>query len=62
MTPRAQIAARALLGLWPVQAESLRRHLERARTPRQLHRAVTADVSRAAQLLDAGLRTLTHRR
>jgi len=55
--PEAQIAATALLGLWPIQFQSLARHLDGTRTPRQVHDAVTADVRRAAELLDAGLRT-----
>jgi AcrR family transcriptional regulator len=55
--PEPQIAARALLGLWRVQADSLRRHLDRAATPALLHEQVTADVRRAARLIDAGLRT-----
>lgn len=55
--PEPQIAARALLGLWRVQAESLRRHLDHAPTAARLHELVTADVRRAAQLIDTGLRT-----
>jgi hypothetical protein len=55
--PEPQIAARALLGLWRVQADSLRRHLDRAVTPAQVHEQVTADVRRAAHLIDSGLRT-----
>ena len=55
--PEPQIAARALLGLWRVQADSLRRHLDRAATPALLHEHVTADVRRAARLIDTGLRT-----
>jgi len=53
--PEPQIAARALLGLWHVQAESLRTHLDGVRTPAQVHQMVTADVRRAARLIDAGL-------
>ena len=55
--PEPQIAARALLGLWHVQAESLRTHLDGVRTPAQVHQMVTADVRRAARLIDAGLRS-----
>lgn len=51
--PEPQIAARALLGLWHVQAESLRKHLSGA--PGQVHEMVTADVRRAARLIDSGL-------
>ena len=59
--PEPQIAARALLGLWRVQADSLRRHLDRATTPALLHERVTADVRRAARLIDSGLRTFPAR-
>ena len=55
--PEPQIAARALLGLWRVQGDSLRRHLDVAPTPGRLHELVTADVRRAAHLIDTGLRT-----
>ncbi len=51
--PEPQIAARALLGLWRVQAESLRKYLDAP--PGRLHDLVTADVRRAARLLDTGL-------
>ena len=54
--PEPQIAARALLGLWRVQGDSLRRHLEQAATSARLRELVTADVRRAAQLIDNGLR------
>jgi AcrR family transcriptional regulator len=53
--PEPQIAASALLGLWPVQFQSLGRHLDGVRAPDEVHAAVTADVRRAARLLDAGL-------
>jgi AcrR family transcriptional regulator len=59
--PEPQIAARALLGLWHVQAESLRKHLRGTPSPGQLHEQVTADVRRAAALIDAGLRGFTRR-
>jgi hypothetical protein len=55
--PEPQIAARALLGLWHVQAESLRRHLDDAATPDGLGQLVTADVARAARLICSGLAT-----
>jgi AcrR family transcriptional regulator len=54
--PEPQIAARALLGLWRIQADSLRRHLDYSPTPARLHELVTADVRRAARLIEAGLR------
>jgi AcrR family transcriptional regulator len=55
--PEPQIAARALLGLWRVQGDSLRRHLDGAADPAQLRELVTADVRRAARLIETGLRT-----
>jgi AcrR family transcriptional regulator len=53
--PEPQIAARALLGLWRIQGDSLRRHLDHAATPALLRRRVTADVRRAGRLIDTGL-------
>ncbi|MEU6556396.1 TetR family transcriptional regulator [Streptomyces sp. NPDC046915] len=53
--PEPQIAATALLGLWPIQFRSLGKHLESVRTPEQVHKAVTTDVRRAAKLIEAGL-------
>lgn len=53
--PEPQIAATALLGLWPIQFRSLGKHLQSARTPEQMHKAVTADVRRAAKVIEAGL-------
>jgi AcrR family transcriptional regulator len=53
--PEPQIAARALLGLWHVQAASLRRHLDGSRRPAQVHDAVAADVRRAARIIEPGL-------
>ncbi|KAA0942428.1 TetR family transcriptional regulator [Streptomyces apricus] len=57
--PEPQIAATALLALWPIQFQALRRHLNRVRTPEQLHDVVSADVRRAAHLIDTGLTSLT---
>jgi AcrR family transcriptional regulator len=53
--PEPQIAARALLGLWHVQAASLRRHLDGSRTPAQVHDAVATDVRRAARVIEPAL-------
>jgi AcrR family transcriptional regulator len=53
--PEPQIAARALLGLWHVQAASLRRHLDGSRTPARVHDAVAADVRRAARIIEPAL-------
>jgi hypothetical protein len=55
--PEPQIAATAMLGLWRVQFLGLRRYLDGTRTPVQVHDAVTADVHRAAVLIDTGLRS-----
>jgi AcrR family transcriptional regulator len=55
--PEPQIAAQALLGLWHVQAESLRKHLEETAAPARVRELVTADVRRAARLIDNGLRS-----
>ncbi|MEV8402987.1 TetR family transcriptional regulator [Streptomyces niveus] len=56
--PEPQIAAGALLALWPIQFQALRRHLHCAQTPEELHHRVTADVQRAAHLIDTGLHVL----
>ena len=53
--PEPQIAATALLGLWRIQFQGLRKYLDGTRTPAQVHEAVTADVDRAAQLIDTGV-------
>jgi AcrR family transcriptional regulator len=60
--PEPQIAARALLGLWDVQAESLRKHLNGSPAPALIHELVTADVRRAALLVETGLRSFGHER
>ena len=53
--PEPQIAATALLGLWRVQFRALSKYLDGTRTPAQVRQAVTADVHRAAHLIDTGL-------
>jgi len=53
--PEPQIAAAALLGLWRIQYRALPKYLDGARTPDQVHQAVTADVRRAARLISTGL-------
>ena len=55
--PEPQIAAAALVGLWHVHFKALRKYLDGTRTPKQVERAVTADVERAARLLARGLPT-----
>jgi AcrR family transcriptional regulator len=52
--PEPQIAARALLGLWHVQAESLRKHL-RGDDLSRIRQDVTGDVRRAADLIGEGI-------
>ena len=56
--PEPQIAATALLGLWRIQFRALSKYLDGALTPAQVHQAVTAEVNRAAQLIDTGLQSL----
>jgi len=53
--PEPQITATALLGLWRIQFRGLSKYLDGTRTPAQVHQAVTADVQRAAQVIDTGL-------
>ncbi|MER6532895.1 TetR family transcriptional regulator [Streptomyces sp900105755] len=59
--PEPQIAATALLALWPIQFRALRKHLNRTKTFEELHDAVSADVQRAARLIDIGLNSLETR-
>ena len=53
--PEPQITGTALLGLWRIQFLSLSKYLDGTRAPAQVHQAVTADVHRAARLIDTGL-------
>ena len=53
--PEPQIAAAALLGLWSIQVNSSRKYLDGRRSPEQVRDAVTAEVGRAAHLLETGL-------
>lgn len=53
--PEPQIAATALVGLWRVQFAALRKFLDGTRTPAQVRDAITADVHRAARLIESGL-------
>ena len=59
--PEPQIAATALLGLWRIQFQRLSKYLDGTRTPTQVHQAVTADVQRAAHLINAGLSSFAAR-
>ncbi|MEZ0095774.1 TetR family transcriptional regulator [Streptacidiphilus sp. EB129] len=56
--PEPQIAATALLGLWRVQFQALRKHLDGTRPPARIHDAVSTEVRRAAGLLTTGLSSL----
>jgi AcrR family transcriptional regulator len=58
--PEPQITATALLGLWPVQLRAWGKHLDGTRTPEQVREAVTAEVHRAARLLQTGLAAFPH--
>jgi hypothetical protein len=60
--PEMQIAATSLLGLWQIQFRALSKYMDSARPPAQVRKAITADVSRAAQLINAGLSTLDPKR
>jgi len=53
--PEPLVAANALIGLWHVQARSLSARLAEADSPQRLARAVTADVDRAARVIEHGL-------
>jgi AcrR family transcriptional regulator len=53
--PEPQIAATALLGLWRIQFQAVRKYLESPRTPDQVYEAVTADMHRAARVITNGL-------
>jgi len=46
-----------LLGLWRIQFRALSKYLDGTRSPAQVHQAVSAEVNRAAQFIDTGLRS-----
>jgi AcrR family transcriptional regulator len=54
--PEPQIAARSVMCLWLLQAQSLRRHLHSKASNSSIPALVKADVRRAAALLQDGLR------
>jgi AcrR family transcriptional regulator len=56
--PEPQVAAAALLSLWRIQYRALPRYLDGARTPAEVHQAVTADVRRAARVVGRGLNSI----
>jgi AcrR family transcriptional regulator len=53
--PEPQIAASALLGLWRVFYQSVRRHAEAEHPAASVRNGVMGDVRRAARLIDTGL-------
>jgi AcrR family transcriptional regulator len=53
--PEPQIAANAIIGLWDIEFRGLRKYLDGTRTPAQVREAVTADVRRAAHVIESGL-------
>jgi AcrR family transcriptional regulator len=58
--PEVQIAAQAILGLWRIQFAALRRYVADGATPLDgLSDKITADVRRAARLIDSGLWTFS---
>jgi AcrR family transcriptional regulator len=58
--PEVQIAAQAILGLWRIQFAALRRYVADGSTALDdLRDKITADVGRAARLIDSGLWTFS---
>jgi AcrR family transcriptional regulator len=57
--PEPQIAARGIMCLWLIQAQSLRRHLRKRTRSASIQALVKAEVQRAAVLLRDGLGTFT---
>jgi AcrR family transcriptional regulator len=53
--PEPQIAAAAIVALWRIQWQALRRYADGTRSPDEVRVAVQADVDRAARLIDTGL-------
>ncbi|MFC7483865.1 hypothetical protein ACFQX7_32885 [Luedemannella flava] len=51
--PEPRIAATALIGLWDIQGRALRKYLTGSRKPAQIRQAVTADVQRAAKIVES---------
>lgn len=56
--PEPQIAATALIGLWPLQFRALGRCLTSGEPTERLPHLVSAEVARAGALLDGGLHAL----
>lgn len=59
--PEPQMAARGIMCLWLIQAQSLRRHLRERIGSALIHARVTSDVQRAASLLRDGIGSFTLR-
>ena len=57
--PEPQIAATALVGLWNVQDHALQKHLDGDRSMDEIRESVSAEVRRAARIVDEGLGSLT---
>jgi AcrR family transcriptional regulator len=55
--PEPQIAAHAIIGLWHIQFDSMRRYTAENGAAAGLHENVSADVARAARLISSGLWT-----
>ena len=53
--PEPQIAAHAILGLWRIQFQALRRYADEVEGLEDIYGRVTAEVRRAARLIDSGL-------
>ncbi len=53
--PEPQIAAHAILGLWRIQFGAMRRYADGEYTPDEVVELATAEVRRAARLIDSGL-------
>jgi AcrR family transcriptional regulator len=56
--PEPQISAIALVGLWQVQFQSLKKHLNDSPNPERIHQAVMSDTERAASLIESGIGTV----
>jgi AcrR family transcriptional regulator len=53
--PEPQIAAHAILGLWRIQYHAVQRYADGHQSPDDVFAKVTAEVRRAARLIDSGL-------
>jgi hypothetical protein len=53
--PEPQIAATALLGLWRIQYEAIRRYADSGHSATDIRRLVSDEVRRAARLVESGL-------